>query len=402
MWGTTMSAEAQAAEQLVSCPKCGNQFALSKVLTGPIEAQVARRLEAEHQLRERERVEEFRRRLAAAAAKAAEKARADNAAEVAMMKEQLAEQGQRVTQLQEAELTLRKRAWQLEEKAKSMSLEVERQVDERAKKVEEETATRVTEQHRLKDLEKDKQLADLRRRLEEATRKAQEGSQQLHGEVAELDVEAHLRQAFPRDQVEVVSNGQRGADVLHRIVDGRGQVCGTVLYEVKNTKAFADPWISKLRDDQRTTGAEIAVLVSTALPKELSTFGSRSGVWVTGLATWLPLAHALRMCVVEAARARVVAEGQSEKQAALVEYCGSTRFRQRVEAILDAIAAMMDDSNRVCRAIEAMSARQNQRYGQMLRAVSGLWGDVGGILGTLPQLQRLELPGPPTEGDRPS
>jgi hypothetical protein len=386
--GNSMSAQSQVTEPVVVCPKCQNVIPLTKALTGPIESQVARRLEAQYQAREREILDGFKQQLATEQKKAASKARSDQAVEVAAMKEQLAEQAERIAQHERVELQLRKRTRDLEAKEKALGLEVERKVDERAKAIE---AT-VAEQYRLKDLKWEKQFSDLRAQVEEANRKAQQGSQQLQGEVAEGDVEAQLRQAFPQDQITAVAVGQRGADILHKVVDAGGKVVGSILYEVKNTKAFSDTWLPKLRDDQRSVSAEIAVLVTQSLPKEVATFAQRGSVWVTGFGTWLPLAYALRCCVAEAARARLVAEGQTEKQATLLAYCGGTEFRQRIEAMAEGLAGLMSEINRGRRGMESLCARQTKLVEQVARAMAGLYGDVGGITGTLPKLGKLELP----------
>src|SRR5207249_1974338 len=159
------------------------------------------------------------------------------------------------------ELEQRKRARELEAREKALALDVERQVDARSKAVEEDAAKRVQDQHRLKDAEKDKLINDLKRQLEEAIRKVQQGSQQVQGEVAELDLEQQLRQGFPKDEIEPVANGQRGADVLQRVVDQHGKVCGTIMWERKNARNFSDAWVPKLREDQRASRAEIAVVV---------------------------------------------------------------------------------------------------------------------------------------------
>ncbi len=387
-----MGTQSQVAEPVVVCPKCKEVIALTKALTGPIELMVARRLEAQYQAREREMLDGFKQQLATEKQMAASKALSGQAVEIAAMKEQLAEQADRIAEHQRAELEFRKQTRDLEAKQKALGLEVERKVDERAKAIEAAVANRLADQYRLKDLEREKQLSDLRAKLEEANRKAQQGSQQLQGEVAEGDIEAQLRQAFPQDQITAVGVGQRGADILHKVVDASGKVVGSILYEVKNTKAFSDTWLPKLRDDQRTVGAEIAVLVTHSLPKEVATFAQRGSVWVPGLGTWLPLAYAVRCCVAEAARARQVAEGQTEKQATLLAYCGGTEFRQRIEAMAEGLAGLVSEIGRERRGMESMWARRTKLVEPVARAMAGLYGDVGGITGTLPKLAKLELP----------
>src|SRR5205823_13134263 len=155
-----------------------------------------------------------------------------------------------------------------------------------------------------KDQEKDRQLEDLRKQLAEAHRRAEQGSQQRQGEVLELDLEERLHDAFPDDRVEPVAKGARGGDLFQAVHDARGQACGTILWEAKNTKIFSETWLPKLRADQRDRNADVAVLVTVALPKDIPHFAQRGGIWVTGLSTWLPLGAALRAGLIETARAR--------------------------------------------------------------------------------------------------
>ena len=393
-----MNAQLQVEDPVVICPECGHPFPVTTALTGPIEAQIAQRLEDEYRRRDHEREGGFHRRVTAATAEAVAKASSAGQAELAELRQQVAEQGEAIRQHQQEELALRKRARDLEAREQATAVEIERQVDARAKAIEQETARRMDEQHRLKDMEKDKLATDLRRQLEEATRKLQQGSQQIQGEVAELDLENQLRQAFPHDEVEVVNTGQRGADIVQKVMDVRGLV-GTIIYEVKNTKSFMDSWIPKLREDQRAKGAEIAILVSCAMPKEITSFDSRGGVWVSCFAACLPLAHAVRWGLIEAARVRVIAENQTEKQSALLAYCGGTEFRQRVQAMLDPLVAMIEDFEKERQATETMWSRRKKRHEQIARGIAGLYGDVSGIIGTLPRIQKLELPvGGDTDG----
>jgi len=387
-----METQCNVPEPVVTCPECGHRFPLSKALVGPIEAEVAQRLEAKYKQRERQHEEEAQRRLQEATARAAQKAEAEQSTEMEALRQQASEQRDAITKLQAQELEQRKRARELEAREKALALEVERQVDTRSKAVEEETAKRLLEQQRLKDAEKDKVITDLRRQLEDAMLKVQQGSQQVQGEVAELDLEEQLRQAFPKDKVEPVAKGQRGADVLQHVVDPRGQACGTIIWERKNAKNFAETWVPKLREDQRASRAEVAVLVSMTVPKDVAVLGQHGGVWVTIPAAALSLAIALRGQLLEVARARIVAEGQAGKQTDLLAYVSGTEFRQRVEAMLDPLIAIIDDFDKERRNSETIWARRQKRHEQLMRGITGLWGDVSGIIGTLPAPKQLQLP----------
>ena len=142
---------------------------------------------------------------------------------------------------------------------------------EKAKKDADEAA-------RLNLAQKDKTISDLEAKLQEAIRKAQQGSQQQQGEVQELDLERRLREAFPRDTIEPVPKGQLGADALHRVLGQHGEVCGTILWESKRTKNWSGNWTDKLKQDQRAARADIAVIVTQAMPQGIDTFGQVDGV----------------------------------------------------------------------------------------------------------------------------
>jgi hypothetical protein len=137
--------------------------------------------------------------------------------------------------------------------------------------------------------EKEQQIASMQRQIDELKRKAEQGSQQLQGEVLELQLEATLRTHFPLDAVDPVGKGEFGGDILQHVVGPAGQACGAILWETKRTKNWTDGWLAKLRADQRAGGAELAILVSKALPKEVDTFGYVDGIWVTDSAFVVPL-----------------------------------------------------------------------------------------------------------------
>jgi hypothetical protein len=142
---------------------------------------------------------------------------------------------------------------------------------------------RLAEQQDLRLKEKDKLIEDLRAALEEARRKSEQGSQERQGEVLEIDIEAELARRFPQDVIVPVAKGARGADLVHEVRDGTLRVCGTIVWEMKNTRHWQPAWIDKVKADQRAIGANLAVVASTALPDSLVEFGRLDGVWVAGL-----------------------------------------------------------------------------------------------------------------------
>ena len=236
-------------EQTIVCPKCGTEIPLSSALTQQIEERLRQGLEAEIRQQARE---------------AAEQALT---AEMTDLREQVAERSKLLEEARAQELDLRKRQRDLEDKARMLELETARRVDEERQKIEQATSARLADEYRFKELEKDKQLSDLRKEIEDLRRKAEQGSQQTQGEVAELELEQILAATFPHDQIEPIGKGIRGADVLQKIHTPTGHYCGSILWESKNTRSWGADWIVKLKDDQREKKADLAVLASVVLPK---------------------------------------------------------------------------------------------------------------------------------------
>jgi hypothetical protein len=147
--------------------------------------------------------------------------------------------------------------------------------------------------------------------------------------VLELDVEAELARHFPHDVVLAVAKGARGADVVHEVRDQTMRACGTIVWETKNTRHWHAGWLDKLKEDQRAIGANLAVIVSTALPEEIVEFGRIDGVWVAGLRAWPSLALALREQLIEVAFAHAAADGKHEKMEFLYRYLAGDQFRCR-------------------------------------------------------------------------
>jgi hypothetical protein len=211
---------------------------------------------------------------------------------------------------------------------------------------------------KLKVAEKEQQISSMQRQIDELKRKAEQGSQQLQGEVLELELEATLRAHFPVDRIEPVGKGEFGGDVLQGVVSPVGQACGALLWETKRTKNWADGWLAKLRADQRAAGAELAILVSNALPKEVDTFGYVDGIWVTDFRFVVPLGVALRQSLVEIASARQAQDGQETKMELVYQYLTGPKFKHRVEAIVERFADMQADLDRERKAMTRLWAKR--------------------------------------------
>jgi hypothetical protein len=386
------------AEQSITCPHCGKNILLSKALTGQIEEKLRKSLEAEVRNRKREVESEYKQKFAAEKRRVEKKAKESLAVELEELRQQVSEKDEELGKAREQELDLRKRKRELEKKEQAMELEITRKVDEERKKIEEEVATKLLEENHFKDLEKEKQLSDLRKQIEDLKRKAEQGSQQMQGDVAELELEQILRANFPFDEIEPVPIGVKGADVLQKVHNSIGQYCGTIIWESKNTKAWNDGWLTKLRDDQRALRVEIAVLASVVLPKGTSHFANLGGVWVTDFSTVIGVASALRINLTEIAMTKLATVGKSEKMEMLYNYLSGIEFKQRVEAMVEPFISMKEDLDREKRAMETNWSKREKQIQRVINSIAGMYGDMQGIIGaTLPKIDYLELPASPDE-----
>ncbi len=410
-------------DPLVTCPKCGSEIKLTESLAAPLIEETKRKFEqriaqkeAEVNQREaalleqkaalvraREEVDEQvaaklraeRIAVAAAEAKKAREAVADEIAktqqEKAAVDELLKERDAKLAEAQKAQVEMMKKQRELDDARRELELTVERRVQESLTSVRDSAKKQVEEEQRLKLAEKDERIASMNRQIDELKRKAEQGSQQLQGEVLELELEALLRAKFPRDTLAPVAKGEHGGDVLQLVCGPAGQTCGRILWESKRTKNWSDGWLAKLRGDQRAAKADLAIIVSLALPKEVETFDLVEDVWVVSPRALVPLAVALRNHLIAVACERQNGEGQQTKMELVYAYLTGPRFRQRVQAMLEKLDALREDLEKERK---FLTKQWDKRYEQIQIAAAaslGMYGDLQGIAGqTLPQIEGLE------------
>jgi hypothetical protein len=281
---------------------------------------------------------------------------------------------------------------ELDEKMRELDLSAEKKAAELVAPQLEKAKRDADEAARLRIMDKDKTITDLQAKLQDALRKAEQGSQQHQGEVQELDLERKLREAFPRDTIDPVPKGQFGGDTLQRVLGPVGAMSGTILWESKRTKTWSPAWTDKLKQDLRAAKADIAVIVTQTMPAGIETFGDVGGVWVTTPALAVPLAAALRLTLIESSLARRAAEGQQDKMAILYQYLTGPQFRQRLEAITEAFTTMQSDLEAERRAITKQWEKRAKQIERVMVSTVGMYGDLQAIAGTtLKQIEGLEM-----------
>lgn len=409
------------AEQTIICPFCKKEIPLTQAITQKIEADLRKNLEEDFNKRNNElsnrEVELLAKEQAVAKSaqevnkkvedevarkiilerdsivkEARKKVETETSLEIKALKEDLESKDKKLQETQQNELNLRKEKSSLEEREKNVDLEVARRIDSERASIYSEAARKASEEYQLKDKDKDKTITDLIKQLDEAKRKAEQGSQQAQGEVLEIELEQMLKLSFPYDIIEPVPKGIKGADVLQKVNNSMGQYCGTIIWESKRTMGWSDGWIDKLKDNQREIKADIAVLMSIALPKEINGFSQIKGVWVTSFPLAMGLALALRENLLEVASAKQAAVGKAEKMEAIYNYLSGTEFKQKVEAIVEAFVTMNTDLAKEKVAMEKLWAKREQQIKKVVISTARMYGDMQGIIGaSLPEIKSLEL-----------
>ena len=319
--------------------------------------------------------------------KAAEEATKEAAQETELLQAQIDSKDEALTEMRSNEIQLRKDKTELEEKQKSLELEVARKVDAERVRINSEVA----EEYKLKEAELQKKIDDAQKANEEMKRKLEQGSQQTQGEVLELELEDTLKDSFPLDVIDPVRKGARGADVIQTVKLRSGATCGKIVWETKRAENWSNSWIPKLKDDQHQIGGEIAVLVTTAFPAGVvDHMLMHEGVWMVRPELAKPLAEALRTVLIESHRQKAISTGKSEKVEALYDYICSAQFAQKVRSIVDTYQQMQDDLIKEKAAMQRLWKKREGQIDRITTNMMGMCGELQGVSGaTLPQLEDI-------------
>ena len=420
-----VTAVGAAHEPILRCPNCNHEIRLTESLAAPLlaetrqrfqeqlaskDAEMARkvealRLEREQLAKAREQVEEQvsnrlaaeRSQLIAAEAKKARDAAAANLqakeAEAAELRRNLEVNNAKFAEAQQQQAELMRRQRALDDEKRELDLTVEKRVQASIGGIQIKARQEADEAARLRVAERDQTIESMARTIEELKRKAEQGSQQSQGEVLELELEVLLRGRFPSDLVEPVSKGELGADVVQQVNGSIGQAAGIILWESKRTKAWSDGWLAKLRDDQRRCGADVALIISQALPKHIEHFDLVDGVWVAHPRYAFPVAVALRQTLIEISGSRLAQQGQQTKMEQVYQYLTGIKFRQRVEAVVEKFHDMREDLDKERKFMGRQWAKRETQILSVIESTVGMVGDLQAIAGkALPEIPSLDMP----------
>jgi hypothetical protein len=307
---------------------------------------------------------------------------------LAILQQSNEEQQEKLKAARQKELEFLQKEKLLNDKEAELELSLQRQLQEERTRIAEEirrqeeqkSQSRETDfQFRLKELEK--QLEDQKKLAEEMKRRADQGSMQLQGEVQELALEKLLQAAFPFDKVEPIGKGVRGADCMLSIRNPSGQECGKIIYESKRTKNFEADWVDKLKNDMRQQGAQVAILVTRVMPRDMNCFGEKNGIWICNFSEVKALTEVLRDGIIRIFQASRNQQNKGDKMQLLYDYLTSSEFSEQWKAIREGFSSMRMSIQRERDMMEKLWKTREKQLEKVLLNAAHIKGSMEGISG---------------------
>ncbi|AKF25005.1 Caldesmon [Sulfurovum lithotrophicum] len=326
-------------------------------------------------------------------------------ASMALLQKELEEKSKQVQELNASKAMIEQLKREKEELASAAKIEAQKALSDELRAEKEKLAKQaleekelltkqVLEANELKLKAKDEQIEQMRRDIESAKRKAEQGSMQVQGEALELAIESWLASQFPFDNIEEVKKGAFGADCVHTIHTRELQNCGTICYESKNTKAWSDGWITKLKQDMLKVNADIGVLVTSVYPNGMDRMGFVEGIWVCSLDEFKGSASLLRESLIRVQKTVQKEENKSDKMSLLYSYLTGNEFQMQLKAIVDGFMQMQTELDKERRSLMASWKRRQKLIDGVLQNTTEMYGSLQGIAGAgaLGHIEALELP----------
>ena len=261
-------------------------------------------------------------------------------------------------------------------------LSARRDLLEKEKGIREEAAQKASEDFNTKIREQEETINRLREQLTSAKQVAEQGSQQLQGEILELDVEDALRSSFPTDTVDEVKKGERGADVRQVVNEQFYMNCGLILWECKNAKTFQASWLSKLKDELADEKAQFGVIVFNPTDGGGDDFKQLSdNIWLVKPRYVIMLATLLREAIIRVFAANRAAEGKDVKVELIYNYLTGGEFSNRIRYILESYDEMARQLDIEKKQAQKRWAAQEKILQKITNSLYGMSGDLQGIAG---------------------
>lgn len=399
--------------QTIKCPNCSETIDLDKIWEEKYKHMLEEQelnLKKQQEQKEKEfektleeKTTEMRKKAVEFAKEEAEKQRKKDAVEMEDLKNRLKEADNKQEEFQKQELEMRKKQRELEEQAKNQELELARKMDEEKKKLEEQMAKTqdealeikmkdIQEENRKKEMEMLKQQEQMKKTIDELKRKAEQGSQQIQGDIQEDDLKSAISQAFPIDTVEDVPTGIKWADLIQTVKNNLGQDAWVIVWESKNTKSWTEAWIMKLKEDKLKVNGNIAILVTTVLPKTVKNFWMVDDVMVCLPEYVIAVSTMLRDKLLSIAKVETSLQWKDIKMEMLYKYLSSEEFSGKISMMVDVFSNLKSGIDSERRAMEKNWKKREKDLERATFAVTGMYWELESLMGqSLPWAEKLEL-----------
>lgn len=396
---------------LITCPSCGTEFEPTDAIREEVQKELRQQMKDWQQKKE----DDFKKKEVALQKQLSEKDNeyqklladekkkiqsdleqsirkslsADFENQLKILQQSVADNEEKLKEARKKELEFLQKEQNLNRKEAEMELAVQKKIiEEREKlsveirKIEAQKIEQMETDFRMRLAEKDKQLEDQKKLAEEMKRKAEQGSMQLQGEVQELLLENILQNTFPHDTILPVGKGVRGADCIQVVNNNFGNECGKIIYESKRTANFSNDWIDKLKADMRSQGADVAVIVTQSMPKDMERFGEKEGVYICTFAEVNSLAAVLRTSILKIYALSKSQENKGDKMTMLYDYLTGSEFNEQWKAIREGFLSMKMSIQKERDAMERLWSAREKQLSKVLLNATRFKGSIEGIAGS--------------------
>lgn len=387
----------------IKCPNCQHEFEATDAFRDEVQRELntkAKEWQAKKEEEYKKKEDLFQQQLAEALSKQKlnieeniKKAVADDYEnKLKLLSEANQQNEEKLKEARQKELEFLKKEQELKNKEAELDIQLQKKLNDERNNLLNVIQKQEQERNALKFKEFEKQIEDQKKLIDEMKRKAEQGSMQRQGEVQELALEEMLKSTFPFDIIEEVGKGIKGADCMQFVRDSNGRECGKIIYESKRTKAFTNEWIEKLKNDMRAQSADIAIIVTETMPKDMDNFGMKDGVWICDYNEIKSLAFVLRDGLIKINNALVSQDNKGDKMQMLYNFLTGNEFKQQIEAIVEGFSALKEGIGKERIQMEKLWKEREKQLEKVLLNTSHFYGSVKGIAGNaISDIKTLEL-----------
>ncbi len=214
----------------ISCPECGHKIPVD--INEIVYSQIADEIKNDFSKKASEDKKEIELKLR-------KQITEEKNDELNSYKEELQQKSEQVKELNRTKAELERAKREKEELKGKIEAEAELKLSETLNTERDRMKKEYDSKNDLKISEKEHLIDSLKTQIQVLTRKVEQGSMQLQGEVQELEIENYLKDNFPLDTIEEIKKGARGADCLQKVNSRARLNCGSIYYESKRTKDFS-------------------------------------------------------------------------------------------------------------------------------------------------------------------